>query len=84
MKFSAFNESNRDQFDQRTISDFELLQEKFGTVEFKSVSKSEKCVRIVADVGYLPTPLAALGKTYAEAAERLICVSKGLKPLDPK
>jgi len=83
MKFTVFGPENRGQFDPQTIECFEQLLGKFGEVEFRSITKNEKCVRIVAEVGYLPTPLAALGATFQQAAERLITVTKGINEDPP-
>lgn len=83
MKFTVFGPENRAQFDPRTIECFEQLLEKFGEVEFRSITKTEKCVRIVAEIGYLPTPLAALGASFQQAAERLVCVTKGINEEPP-
>lgn len=83
MNFTVFGPENRAQFDPQTIECFEQLAEKFGEVEFRSITKTEKCVRITAEVGYLPTPLATLGATFHQAAERLVCVTKGINEDPP-
>lgn len=79
MTFTTFSIANRDQFEPQLISLFEELQVKFGAVEFKSVDAQKKCVRVHANIGQLETPLAALGGTLQEAAERLLVMTKELE-----
>lgn len=79
MTFTTFGVENRDQFEPRLVSLFEELQVKFGEVEFKSVDSQKKCVRVHAKIGYLDTPLAALGDTLQDAAERLLVMTKEIE-----
>ena len=78
MKFTLFGPKNRQQFEPRELEYLDQLQEKYGEVEFKSISQKERCIRITAEIGGLPTPLASIGKTFGEAAERMILIAKGL------
>lgn len=84
MSFTSFGSASRDQFEPQLVSLFEELQSKFGEVEFKSVDAKKKCVRVQARIGHLDTPLAALGATYQEAAERLLVMTKEIERQEKK
>ena len=74
MKFSAFNDETRGQFDPYTQSVLTKLLNAYGGVEFREIKdSSEWCVRvtIVDELGE-GLPLAALGETARDAAERMV------------
>lgn len=74
MKFSVFNDQTRGQFDTYTQRVMTKLADAYGTVEFREIKdSSEWCVRvtIVDELGE-SLPLASLGETPRDAAERMV------------
>lgn len=74
MKFSAFNDETRDQFDAYTQSVMTKLANAYGSVEFREIIETnEWCVRVkIVDEMGEGLPLAALGDTPRDAAERMV------------
>lgn len=61
---------NRSDVDARARRILDKLSDRFGAVEIKDTGE-EWCVRIIVGEGDDELPLAALGKTLGDAAERM-------------
>lgn len=73
MSFFTYDEANRNDFDSDTQQRLDELVQHFGRVELKEVKESaEWCVRVVSESGMGKLPLATLGSSLFEAAERLL------------
>jgi hypothetical protein len=74
MKFFPYDEDSRLQFDESTQAVLDRLATAYGLVEVREIATSnEWCVRvtIIDDTGE-KLPLAALGDTVRDSAERLV------------
>lgn len=75
--FYPYTDQNRDQFNLATQKQLNLLLKRFGRVEIREIEKTKEwCVRIVAGAEGERLPLAALGPSVYEAAERLTRISQ--------
>ena len=74
MKFSAFNDETSGQFDPYTQNVLTKLADAYGLVEFREITASnEWCIRVsIRDELGESLPLAALGETPRDAAERMV------------
>ena len=73
MDFFTFNDATSNQFDEPAQKLLRTLAEVHGTVELRELTETnEWCVRVVTDYEGDKLPLAALGDTPFEAANRLI------------
>ena len=79
MEFVDYDETGGARYDKPTRSALKLLLKHFGRVEIKQVSQHEFCVRIHTNITGVDTPMATMGSSVLEAAERLIRV---MHPLD--
>lgn len=77
MSFFHYNEDNRSQFDLVTQKQLAKLVQRFGEVELREINESKEwCIRVYVGATGEKLPLAALGDTAYEAAERLLRISQ--------
>ena len=77
MAFFQYNDESRSKFDLVTQKQLNKLAQKFGSVELREITTSKEwCVRIVTEDDGESLPLAALGDTPYDAAERLLRISQ--------
>lgn len=74
MKFIEFDETNAGEYGADTRIVLNELKVRYGKVEVKQVSLDNHAVRIHAMIGGMLTPMATLGPTLRDAAERLMQV----------
>ena len=74
MAFFVYDDSTRSRFDLITQKQLNRVAAKFGKIELKELPESrEWCIRVVIpDDDDEHLPLAALGDTAYEAAERML------------
>lgn len=74
--FVVYDHSSRNTFDDRSRQLMDQLHAKFQHVEFNDVEGKKWCVRVVRSTDLVEQlPLAAIGKTPHQAAERLWRIS---------
>ena len=76
MEFQPYDRQTAN-YDERTCRVLNELEDRFGKVEIKQTDQEEWCVRVVVMDDTDELPLAALGKTLADAAERMRFVVAG-------
>ena len=74
MHFTPYDESSSHQFDAATRKRLQELGDKYGRVELKTISDDSYCVRISAEIKGLVVPMAAIGPSVHDAADRLLRV----------
>lgn len=83
MTFITYDETSRPHIDLPTQRQLNELHRRFGTVEFREVDSKSWCVRIVTNDGTDGSdalPLAAIGSTLYEAANRMLRIVVFLNP----
>lgn len=70
MEFKEFTEDVHAEFDEATLYLLQKLKTRFGRLEFRQIAEKEYCVRAWPHKDK-STPIAAIGKSYYEAARRL-------------
>lgn len=76
MKFTAYNDANRTEFDLPTRKQLDELSRIYHQVEFRTISEEEACIRVALYDDHDETPIAVIGKTYFDAANRLVRILK--------
>lgn len=83
MSFFQYTEANRSQFDLVTQKQLAKLVQRFGVVEMREIVESKEwCIRVNAGIDDEKLPLAALGDTAYDAAERLLRISQFREDVD--
>lgn len=72
MKFKPYDPESSDLYDVPTRRRLAELREKYGLVELKKIDEESVCVRITAEITGLSVPMAAIGSSVHEAADRLL------------
>lgn len=73
MTFTLYDETSRTKIDLPTQRQLNELHRRFGRVEFRKIDSKSWCVRIVTDDREDdPLPLAAIGSSLYEAANRML------------
>ena len=74
MEFVDYDETSGVDYDKATRSALNELKQRYGKVELKQVKPSEFCVRIRTTITGVDTPMATIGLSVLDAAERLLRV----------